>query len=151
MGVARLEPSNGSTVRGVISFTQRGDRVWISATFTELFPGSHSLYIHVVGNCKSPNAASAGAVWNVPGAASGGKRTGDLPEIYAGTEGYAQLQITTPDLSVGTGAPNDVIGHSVVIYARLEPDPTAEFGVRNDRLACGVIERSLGLDLKKLL
>jgi len=151
MGVARLEPSNGSTVRGVISFTQRGDRVWISATFTELFPGPHSLYIHAVGNCSSPNAASAGAVWNVEGAASGGKRTGNLPQLYAGTEGNAQLQITTPDLSVGTGAPNDVIGHSVVVYARLESDPKAEFGVRNDRLACGVIQRSLGLDLKKLL
>ena len=75
----------------------------------------------------------------------------DLPQIYAGTEGYAQLQITTPDFSVGTGAPNDVIGHSVVVYARLDPDPKAEFGVRNDRLACGVIERSQGLDLKKLL
>lgn len=151
MGVARLDPKNSSTVRGVISFTQRGDRVWISASFTELFPGAHSLYIHMVGNCSSANAASAGPVWTLEGAAVGSKRIGDLPQLYAGTEGNAVLQITTPDLSVGTGAANDVIGHSVIVYARLNPDPQAEFGVRNDRLACGVIERSLGLDLKKLL
>lgn len=151
MGVARLEPKNSSTVRGVISFTQRGDKVWINATFTDLVPGSHSLYIHEVGNCSSGNAASAGPVWNVAGSAEAGKRTGDLPQLYAGTEGNAQMQITTPDLSVGTGKPNDVIGHSVVVYARLDPDPKAEWGVRNDRLACGVIERSLGLDLKNLL
>jgi Cu-Zn family superoxide dismutase len=151
MGVARLAPRNSSTVRGVISFTQRGSRVWISANFTDLVPGSHSLYIHEVGNCSSANAASAGPVWNAGGSAAGGKRTGDLPQLYAGTEGNAVLQITTPDLSVGTGAPNDVIGHSVVVYARLDPDPKAEFGVRNDRLACGVIERSLGVDLKNLL
>ena len=151
MGVARLEPKNGSTVRGTISFTQRGSRVWVSANFVELWPGPHSIYIHEVGNCSSANAASAGPVWNVSGSAEAGKRTGDLPQLYAGTEGNALLQITTPDLSVGTGEPNDVIGHSVVVYARLDPDPKAEFGVRNDRLACGVIERSLGLDLKKLL
>jgi Cu-Zn family superoxide dismutase len=151
MGVARLDPRNSSTVRGIISFTQRGSGVWISANFTDLVPGSHSLYIHEVGNCSSANAASAGPVWSAEGAAAGGKRTGDLPQLYAGTEGNAVLQITTADLSVGTGAPNDVIGHSVVVYARLDPDPKAEFGVRNDRLACGVIERSLGVDLKNLL
>ena len=149
LGVARLAPSNGSTVRGVISFSQRGEKVWISAAFTELFPGPHSLYIHAVGNCSSGNAASAGPVWNA--AAAGGKRTGDLPQIYAGTEGNAQLQITTPDLSVGTGAANDVLGHSVIVYAHLDPDPKAEFGVRNDRLACGVIERRVASDLKDLL
>jgi Cu-Zn family superoxide dismutase len=151
MAVARLEPKNGSTVRGTISFTQRGSRVWISANIVELFPGPHSLYIHMVGNCSSANAASAGPVWNIAGAAPGDKRTGDLPQIYAGTEGNALLQISTPDLSVGTGAANDVIGHSVIVHQGLDPDPKAEFGVRNGWLACGVLERSQGLDLKKLL
>jgi Cu-Zn family superoxide dismutase len=151
MAVARLEPKNGSTVRGTITFTQRGSRVWISANITELFPGPHSLYIHTVGNCSSINAASAGPVWNVVGAAPGDKRTGDLPQIYAGTEGNALLQTSTPDLSVGTGAANDVVGHSVIVHQGLDPDPKAEFGVRNGWLACGVLERSQGLDLKKLL
>src|SRR5208282_1694368 len=76
MGVARLEPRNSSTVRGIISFTQRGSKVWISASFTDLFPGSHSIYIHEVGNCSSANAASAGPVWNVARSAEAGKRTG---------------------------------------------------------------------------
>jgi len=151
MAVARLEPSNNSTVRGTISFTQRGGKAWISGYFVELFPGSHSVYIHTVGNCRSFNAASAGPVWNIAGAAVAGKRTGDLPRIYAGTEGTASLQMTTDGLSVGTGEPNDVIGHSVVVHGGLDPDPKAEFGVRNDWLACGVIERSQGFDLKDLL
>ena len=71
MGVAKLTPKNGSTVRGVVSFTQKGDKVTIAGQFFELLPGSHSLYIHAVGNCSSPNAASAGPVWNVAGGASG--------------------------------------------------------------------------------
>jgi Cu-Zn family superoxide dismutase len=151
MAVARVDPRNGSTVRGTISFTQRGDKVWISGNFVALWPGPHSIYIHAVGNCSSANAASAGPVWNVAGAEQGGKRTGDLPQLTAGSEGNALLQISTADLSVGTGAANDVIGHSVVVHQSLDPDPKVEFGVRNGWLACGVIERSQGLDLKKLL
>jgi len=151
MGVARLAPKNGSTVRGFISFTQRGDRVAVAGTFVELFPGTHSLYIHAGGNCGSPNAASAGPVWNVDGASPGGKRTGDLPQLTAGSEGHAELQWSSSELSVGTGKPNDVLGHSVVVHATLDPDPKAQFGVPNGWLACGVIERSTGLDLKNIL
>jgi len=150
MAVARLVPKNGSTVRGMISFTQRGDKVAIAGNFVELFPGAHSVYIHAVGNCGSPNAASAGPVWNAASTRSGEKRTGDLPELMAGSEGRAELQTSSATLSVGTGKPNDVIGHAVIVHAAVDPDPKVEFGVRNGWLACGVIERSQGLDLKKL-
>lgn len=151
MAVARLDPRNDSTVRGTVAFTQRGDRVWITGSFVELWPGAHSIYIHAVGNCSSANAASAGPVWNIADAAAGGKRTGDLPQINAGSEGRASLQTVSAALSVGTGKADDVIGHSVVVHADLDPDPKAEFGVRNGWLACGVIERNEGLDLQQLL
>lgn len=150
MAVARLVPKNGSTVRGLVSFTQRGDKVAIAGNFVELYSGTHSLYIHAVGNCGSPNAASAGPVWNVAGAPPGRKRTGDLPELTAGSEGRAELATSSVSLSVGTGQPNDVIGHAVVVHAAVDPDPKPEFGVRNGWVACGVIERSQGLDLKRL-
>ncbi|HEX8011263.1 MAG TPA: superoxide dismutase family protein [Casimicrobiaceae bacterium] len=154
MGIARLAPKNGSTVRGFISFTQRGSKVEIAGNFVALMPGPHSLYIHTVGNCSSPNAASAGPVWNAGDAAQGGKvgkRTGELPQLLADGEGRAILQMTASDLSVGTGRSNDVIGHAVVVHAAVDPDPKPEFGVRNGWLACGVIDRGTGLDLKKLL
>jgi Cu-Zn family superoxide dismutase len=149
MAVAHLTPKNGSTVRGVVSFTQRGDKVAVAGNFVELFPGPHSVHIHAVGNCGSPNAASAGPVWNPAGAPPGAKRSGDLPELVAGGEGYATLATSSSELSVGTGKPNDVIGHAVVIHATRDPDPKPEFGVPNGWLACGVIERSEGVDLKK--
>ena len=151
MAVARLTPKNGSTVRGLVSFTQRGDKVTVSGNFVELYPGPHSLYIHAIGNCGSPNAASAGPVWNAAAAPAGSKRSGDLPDLLAGTEGNASFSLFSSELSVGTGKANDVVGHAVVIHATRDPDPKAEFGVPNGWLACGVIERSEGLDLKKLL
>jgi Cu-Zn family superoxide dismutase len=150
MGLAKISPKNDTTVRGVISFTQRGDRVAVAGTFFELFPGPHSIYIHAVGNCSSPNAASAGPVWNIPGN-PGPRRSGDLPQLQAGTEGRADLSVTLPGLSVNTGFPNDVIGHSVVIHADVDPDPKPEYGVRTGWVACGVIRGVEAQTLRELL
>ena len=150
MGVAKLTSKNGSTVRGLVSFRQNGDKVDVAGDFFELYSGSHSLYIHQVGNCSSPNAASAGPVWDLPGNTSG-RRTGELRQLRVGSEGHAEFSYSSSDISVGTGKPNDVIGHSVVVYATLDPDPKAEFGVPNGRLACGVIQRTEGLNLKEIL
>jgi Cu-Zn family superoxide dismutase len=148
MGVARLMPRNGSTVRGFVSFTQAGDKVAVAGDFYELVPGSHSIYIHE-GNCSSRNAASAGPVWNLAG--NTGKRTGALPEVFAGSGGRASISVSLPGISVGTGRPDDVMGRAVVLYADVDRDPKAQFGVPNNRVACGVIQPSTGLDLKNLL
>ena len=136
---ARLTPKN-SSVTGTISFVQRGDKVSVAALIEELLPGPHRILIHEVGNCSSPNAASAGRVWSVAGATPG-KRLGDLPEIVAGTEGRAGLSVTVSGITVGDGGPTDVVGRSVVVHGGLNPDPKPEFGVANDWLACGIVER----------
>jgi Cu-Zn family superoxide dismutase len=149
MGVARLVPKNGSVVRGFISFTQSGDKVAVAGTFYDLFPGAHSITIHEGGNCSSPNAASAGPVWNVAG--NTGKRTGALPVLFANPEGRANLSVSLRTMSIGTGKPDDVMGRSVVVHSGVDPDPKAEFGVPNGWLACGVIQPSTGIDLKNLL
>jgi Cu-Zn family superoxide dismutase len=136
---ARLMPKN-SSVTGTISFVQRGDKVAVAALIEELLPGPHRIFIHEVGNCSSPNAASAGRVWSVAGGAPG-KRLGDLPAIVAGTEGRAGLSVTVSGITVGDGGPTDVVGRSVVVHDSLNPDPKPEFGVANDWLACGIVER----------
>jgi Cu/Zn superoxide dismutase len=56
---ARLMPKH-SSVTGTISFVQRGDKVAVAALIEELLPGPHRIFIHEVGNCSSPHAASAG-------------------------------------------------------------------------------------------
>ena len=137
---ARLVPKNNSATYGTVMFTQRGDKTAVLAQVFNLAGGPHSFYIHETGNCSSPNAASAGPVWNAPGSAPGARRSGQLPEIVARQQENASLDAKVTGLSVGTGAPNDVVGHSVVVHGKLDPDPKPEFGVVNDWLACGVIE-----------
>jgi superoxide dismutase, Cu-Zn family len=139
--VAKLVSKNGSGTTGTVVFTQRGEKVALLAQVFNLAGGPHSLYIHETGNCSSPSAASAGPVWNAKGASPGARRSGELPNIVVRHEENATLEAQVAGLSVGTGAANDVIGHSVVVHGKLDPDPKPEFGVINDWLACGVIER----------
>jgi Cu-Zn family superoxide dismutase len=138
---ARLLSKNGSGTNGTVLFTQRGDKVAVIAQVFSIAGGPHSLYIHETGNCSSPNAASAGPVWNAKGATPGARRSGELPNIVVRHEDNATLEAQVTGLSVATGAANDVIGHSIVVHGKLDPDPKPEFGVINDWLACGVIER----------
>ncbi len=139
--VARLVPRNGSATNGLATFVQRGDKVAVTVTAFNVGEGLHSVYIHQNGNCTSPNAASAGPVWNAADASNAGKRSGELPQLRAGTEGDGTLIAMVSDISVGTGRANDVVGHSVVVHAEIDRDPKPEFGVRNDWIACGVIAR----------
>jgi Cu-Zn family superoxide dismutase len=139
--VVKLAPKNGSPVTGTISFVQRGDKVAIAGLVQNLEPGPHSIYIHEVGNCSSPNAASAGRVWTFVGAPPGRARPGNLPELSANSEGNATIASELRGIAVGDGSPLDIIGHSIVVHSGLDPDPRPEFGVRNGWLACGVIER----------
>ncbi len=139
--VAQLVARNGSGTYGNVMFTQRGDKVAMLVHVFNIAGGPHSLYIHETGNCSSPNAASAGPVWNAKGTPPGARRTGQLPDLIVRHEENASLEVQVAGLSVGTSAANDVIGHSVVVHGKLDPDPRPEYGVVNDWLACGVIER----------
>lgn len=139
-GRALLKPRNSSNVTGTITFTGRGNKVAIVADIHELTPGRHNIYIHEVGNCTSPNAASAGGVWTLPGTPPGARRIGDLPELIATSEGNANILVSVSGITVGDGKPTDVMGHSVVVHSGLDPDPKPQFGARMGWIACGVIE-----------
>ncbi len=136
--IARVVSKSGSASYGIVTFRQSGDKVTVAATIWNLDLGLHSFYIHENGNCSSPNAASAGPVWNV--APPGAKRSGQLPDLYVGTEGNASLQATITGVSIGDHKPTDIVGRAVVVHAGLDPDPKPQFGgERNGWIACGVI------------
>jgi Cu-Zn family superoxide dismutase len=90
--LARLVSKNGSITYGTVMFTQRGEKVAVLAQVFNLPGGPHSLYIHETGNCSSPNAASAGPVWNAKGATPGARRSGELPNIVVRHEEQATLE-----------------------------------------------------------
>jgi len=137
---ADLRSKSNTNVYGLITFRQSGGKVGVAATIFNLSLGPHSIYIHENGNCSSPNAASAGPVWQIPGAPPGAPRAGDLPKLWTGSEGNAAMQATLTGLSVGDGKPTDIVGRAVVVHRGVDPDPKPEFGgVPNGWIACGVI------------
>ena len=140
--MARLVSKSNSNTYGVITFRQSGDRVSFAATIFNVPLGPQSIYIHENGNCSSPNAASAGPVWQLPNAPPGARRAGDLPLLVPGTEGNAAIQGSVPGLSVGDHSPTDLIGRAVVVHNSVVRDPKPEFGGRpNGWIACGVIQQ----------
>lgn len=141
--VARLRSKSNSNVYGIVTFYERNGKTSVAATVWNLSLGPHSFYIHENGNCSSPNAASAGPVWNA--APAGERRSGQLPELFVGTEGNSQMQATVTGISIGDKKPTDIVGRAVVVHSGLDPDPKPQFGgVPNGWVACGVIEQGGG-------
>jgi Cu-Zn family superoxide dismutase len=66
-----LEPTQGSQVRGTVTFTPAPGGVRVVADITGLTPGAHGFHVHDKGDCSAPDATSAGGHFN-PGNAPHG-------------------------------------------------------------------------------
>ena len=101
--VAQLVSKNGSVTYGTVMFTQRGDKVALLAQVFNVAGGPHSLYIHETGNCSSPNAASAGPVWNAKGASPAARDArGNCRILSSGTR---KTRLSTPRWRACRSAP----------------------------------------------
>jgi Cu-Zn family superoxide dismutase len=64
---------------------------------------------------------------------------GDLGNIQAHAQGVAQVDVTGPLATLGTGEPTGVMGKAVIVHAKRDDLTTQPSGDSGDRLACGVI------------
>ena len=62
--VAELNPTQGSSVRGKVSFLKVGNSIRVVADVTGLTPGKHGFHIHEKGDCSAPDGSSAGGHFN---------------------------------------------------------------------------------------
>ena len=142
--VAVLSPTAGNQARGVVTFTQNGDRVTVVADVESLTPGAnHGFHIHELGDCSAPDAASAGGHFNPTGHPHAGpaamaRHGGDLGNLKADAAGKAHLEITIEGISVA-GMTNPIIGRSVIIHAQPDDLKTQPTGNAGARIAWGVI------------
>ena len=143
MAEARLAPTAGNTVSGVVSFAQAGDKVRVTGELTGLTPGAHGFHVHDKGDCSAPDATSAGGHFN-PGAKQHGHpdqgehHAGDLPLLVADAAGVARITAYSDVISIGGGAGN-VVGRSVVVHAAADDFKSQPAGNSGPRVACGVI------------
>ena len=65
--VAVVQPTQGSSVEGQVTFTQVEGGVKVSVRLRGLTPGRHGFHIHEYGDCSAPDGTSAGGHFNPTG------------------------------------------------------------------------------------
>jgi Cu-Zn family superoxide dismutase len=139
-----LKPTQGNQAAGSVTFTQQGDRVRVVARVSGLTPGLHGFHVHEKGDCSAPDAMSAGGHFNPHGKPHGDRQgserhAGDLGNLSADSDGNARLDIAVEGLSVAPGAPDSVVGKSVVVHANPDDLKSQPAGNSGPRVACGVV------------
>lgn len=140
--VAVLVPTAGSTTTGTVIFAKTGQGLRVVATLSGLSPGPHGFHIHQFGDCRAPDAASAGGHFN-PGKTAHGapdaeiRHVGDLGNIVADDSGVAKMDAVITGLQLK--GPDAIIGRSVIVHADPDDLKTQPTGAAGARLACGVI------------
>ena len=137
---------------GVIRFLQTADGVLVIAEVNGLAPGGHAFIIHEVGAC-TPDFAAAGdhfdptdadhgfihGAWQ--GDDSGGGHGGDLPNIYAASDGSARADFFTVGVTLDTGPRHSLFdddGSAIIVPERADTYGEGEADT-GERVACGVI------------
>ncbi|HWQ40189.1 MAG TPA: superoxide dismutase family protein [Burkholderiales bacterium] len=144
---AVLAPTKGNQVSGTVQFRQKGEVVLVEAKVTGLKPnGTHGFHIHEKGDCSAPDASSAGAHFNPQGTPHGGpgsekRHAGDLGNLQADANGFAQASIEIAGITLGTDA-NSIIGRSVIVHANPDDLSTQPAGNAGARIACGLISKN---------
>lgn len=140
--VAVLIPATGSQASGTVTFAKTPQGLRIMAQISNLSPGPHGFHIHEFGDCRAPDATSAGGHFN-PGHTSHGapdadtRHVGDLGNITADTSGTAMMDAVITGLHLDGS--ESIIGRSVIVHAEPDDLKTQPTGAAGARLACGVI------------
>lgn len=152
--IAVLNPTEGNDVRGRVTFTATDGGVRVVADLEGLGAETHGFHVHEFGDCSAPDASSAGDHFNpqntphgAPDAPAAERHAGDLGNIEAGADGTARYDRTDTVLSLG-GA-NSIVGKAVVVHAGRDDLTSQPSGDAGDRLACGVIEATDGVDVNE--
>ncbi len=139
---------------GSVRFLQAPDGVLVMADIQGLQPGGHAFIIHETGTC-APDFNAAGDHFNPEDTEHGFVHSawkrggpveahgGDLPNIYAASDGTARADFFTEGVTLNVGARHSVFdadGSAIVVHER--PDSYGEGeSDTGDRLSCGVIRQ----------
>ncbi|MCY3923557.1 MAG: superoxide dismutase family protein [Chloroflexota bacterium] len=128
---------------GQVNFIQGPRGVLVQARMTGVPEGWHGFHIHETGSCD-PDFSAAGGHYNPTAIGHGvlhedGHHPGDTVNLYAHTDGTANADQYTLDVTLGEGPASlfDADGSAIIVHQSPDtygPDPAA-----GPRIACGVI------------
>lgn len=130
----RITALGGSAAKGFIIVRRRADGVTVIVNLNDVGPGIYRVVFHATGNCKSPNGFSAGPPWAPPGREI---------EAYNGAMNVdGLLNMSIPIAGIPVDPPDGIYGRSIVIHQGLYGSLDTEPGVRNNRIACVVLNEA---------
>ena len=144
---AVLAPTKGNAASGTVNFTQKGEVVLVEAKISGLpANGTHGFHVHEKGNCSAADASSAGAHFNPSGSKHGGpvgavRHGGDLGNLRADANGFAQASIEVTGITLGTD-PKSIIGRAVIVHGGPDDLKSQPAGNSGARVACGLISKN---------
>lgn len=147
VATAKLEAKSGSQVEGEAQFYEQNGQVTMTLKVKNLPQGAHAAHLHEKGDCSAADATSAGPHWN-PTSENHGMwghpphHAGDIGNIDVAVNGIGTATLTTDQWSIGTGQPNDILNHAVVVHANADDFTSQPAGNAGGRVACGVITQA---------
>lgn len=129
---------------GTVSFTQKGDKVLVSANILGLEPNSeHGFHVHAVADC-SGDGTKAGGHFNPDNHAHGYpgqdmRHAGAMFNLKADANGVAILQQTLDTVTLTEGKYN-IVGLPVIIHRDADDYKSQPVGNAGARIACGIIK-----------
>ncbi len=147
--VANVAPASASLVSGRLSIAAVDGGVRIEGELGGLGRGgTHAIHVHERGDCTAADGSSAGGHFNPAAAAHGRAGTavhhlGDMDNLVANADGVATVNIRLMDVTLGSGAANDILGRALVIHAGPDDYTTQPTGNSGARVGCGVIEMAM--------
>ena len=154
--VAHMKALDGSAV-GTIDFAQSNHGTLITFDLHGLPPGAHAVHIHTSGNCDAKvKFTSAGPHFspepkNHGFMTKGGPHPGDLPNQFAAADGSLHASTLTNMFALGNGKKSifDRDGAALIVHAKADDYTSQPAGNSGDRIACGVIVRTVGPKARK--
>ena len=145
MAEADILNTDGAVI-GKVTFEQTPTGVLISVDVANLPPGGHGIHLHATGSCTPDFKAATGHI--NPGGVKHGLRNpegpdeGDLPNLFAASNGSARAEFFTTRVSVAGGAAPALLdedGSAVIIHENPDDHMTQPIGGSGGRIGCGVV------------
>jgi Cu-Zn family superoxide dismutase len=144
VATATLAPTVGNAVMGTATFSERGGKVYVTASVTGLPPNTeHGFHVHERGDCSSGDGMSTGGHFNPDakphGPQGAAHHGGDMPSLVADSSGAAKITFILDEVTIAAG-PKSVVGRGLIVHKDPDDFRTQPTGNAGARVACGVIQ-----------